>query len=272
MITRWTVGFLLQNKNNNFFKKNGIILKLTIIVLLVLFFFQSSLILAHSTSLINGGVVTGSILYPSEQDSYTFTANAGENFQIRAADTSNSDFVPHIRLYDPSGSSVGSSVGQDVATLGGLSHKTGTYTLVVGDAYPFNRTGNYDIYFARMPGANEGGTLTNGGVVSGEIDLGDLDSYTFTANAGENFQIRAADTSNSDFVPHIRLYDPSGSSVGSSAGQDVATLGGLIHTTGTYTIVVGDAYPFNRTGNYNLELDIDREFLALWYFPGFITS
>ncbi len=63
---------------------------------LKLVFIALALIFVHvpiaSASLVNGGVVSSSISTPGEEDTYTFTANAGENVQRRVADTSNNDF------------------------------------------------------------------------------------------------------------------------------------------------------------------------------------
>ncbi|NJN48007.1 MAG: peptidase, partial [Candidatus Competibacteraceae bacterium] len=158
-----------------------------------LFFFLVSTSFAHAVSLINGGVISDAISTPGELDSYTFFANAGESVQIRVADTSNSAFRPRVFLYRPDGSEVTNtndfSVAQIICPSGKCTiDATGTYTVVVADWT--SNTGTYDIYFTRAPGANEGGALINGGVISGQIDLGELDSYTFFANAGESVQIR----------------------------------------------------------------------------------
>jgi hypothetical protein len=110
--------------------------------------------------------------------------------QIRVADTSGNDLTPRITLYDPSGTLVTFANGANVGAISRALTENGTYTVVVSDVSAgSDATGNYNLYFVRVPGANEGGTLPNGGVVSDAIDLGDLDSYTFTANAGESVQI-----------------------------------------------------------------------------------
>ncbi len=212
--------------------------------------------LAGAASLVNGRVVSGAISFPGEKDSYTFTANAGENVHIRVADTSNNDFYPLMKLYGPSGSQINSTSNPSVASIHTRVTVNGTYTVTVtnstyGDP---NVTGNYNVYFVRMPGANEGGTLTNGGVTANTIDLGDLDSYTFTANVGESVEIRVADTSNNDFAPGITLYGPSGNELRGTSSPSVAT----IHyhgfaVSGTYTVVVTDrSNGLDATGNYNL--------------------
>ena len=52
----------------------------------------------------------------------------------------------------------------------------GTYRLVVGD-YGDTETGAYDIQLVRVLESNENGTLVNNGVVSGDITVGDIDTF-----------------------------------------------------------------------------------------------
>ena len=41
-----------------------------------------------------------------------------------------------------------------------------------------------------MPAGDEGGPLTNGGNLAGTITLGDQDMWSFTANKGDNINVR----------------------------------------------------------------------------------
>ncbi|MCP4288286.1 MAG: hypothetical protein GY792_28275, partial [Gammaproteobacteria bacterium] len=124
-------------------------------------------------------------------------------------------------------------------------------------------TGNYDLYFVRMPGANEGGSLNNGDVISDAIDLGDLDSYTFTANAGKDVQIRITDTSGSDFYPRITLYGPDGAYITYGNGGNVGTISYAVAKSGTHSVVVTDVSSGNdATGTYTLEFDIETDLLS----------
>ena len=58
--------------------------------------------------------------------------------------------------------------------------------------------------------------LPNGGVISEEISVsGEIDEYTFTANAGDTVYLRIADTETTEFInasffPRIDLVDPAG--------------------------------------------------------------
>ena len=199
-------------------------------------------------------------------DSYTFAANAGDSVYFRVADTETTEFVnsafePVVTLFDPSGSSLVSGSGALVGSIFRDLVETGTYTVVVRDAsFRRDQTGSYDLYFSRQPGSdeNEGGVLQNGQSVSDRIDLGDLDSYTFAANAGDSVYFRVADTETTEFVnsafePVVTLFDPSGSSLVSGSGALVGSIFRDLVETGTYTVVVRDAsFRRDQTGSYDL--------------------
>jgi hypothetical protein len=203
---------------------------------------------AAAQSLINGGVVSGAISPVGDVDTYTFDANAGEGVQLQMADTGQTTFIPLMWLYSPTGALLQAVNGQDVAAIYLAAPSTGTYTLEVSD-WTQNGTGDYDIHYTRAPGANEHGALINGGSVSGTIDLGDLDSYTFDVQAGEFIQLQMADIGQTAFIPLMRLYSPTGAFLQAANDQDVAAIFLAAQSTGTYTLVVSGWIP-SGTGDY----------------------
>src|SRR5207253_2066722 len=131
------------------------------------------------------------------------------------------NFEPQIRLYDPAGAQVGSSVGDLAAEIAVTAPSSGTYTVVVSDGNlahsgdSLGNTGTYRLHLARSPGAfvvsggDEGGDLINGATQDGSIHSGDLDMWSFTASAGDTIALRVALAIYSgNFEPQIRLYDP----------------------------------------------------------------
>jgi hypothetical protein len=189
-------------------------------------------------------------------DSYTFSANAGERIQVNVADTSGGSFAPSFNLYDPFGEKKLFTSGGAVAASNPYTlQETGTYTLVVSDISQGNAsTGNYELFFVKIPGADEDGMLINGGSVSDQIDLGDIDSFTIDANTGESVQLRVADTNNTTLAPRINLYGPNGDLKLSAPGSLVAATGSYaIPEDGTYTVIVVDGSQGGAsTGNYTL--------------------
>ena len=208
----------------------------------------------------NGGVVSD-VVELGDIDSYTFDASAGETVYIRIADTETTGFFPRIVLVDPSGAVLNTNSGALVGAITRALVVTGTYTVIVTDGSPGDddQTGSYDLYFAKAPGANDDGVLPNGGVVSDAIDLGDIDSYTFDASAGETVYIRVADTETTEFIPSgftpgIVLLDPSGAVLSSNSGALVGTISRSLVVGGTYTVIVIDSSPGDddRSGSYDL--------------------
>ena len=219
---------------------------------------------AHATVLPNGGVISEEISVVGESDTHTFVANAGDSVYLRVADTEttefiNSDFFPRVSLFDPSGTFLTSGQGALVGSVFENLVVSGEYTVVVEDVSSGNdETGTYDLYYAKAPGANEGGALPNGGSVSDRIDLGDIDTYTFTANAGESVYLRVADTEttefiNSDLFPRVELFDPSGTFLTGGQGALVGSLFENLVVSGEYTVVVRDVSSGNdAVGDYDL--------------------
>ena len=212
----------------------------------------------------NGGVVSDAISVSGEIDEYTFTATAGHTVYIRIADAESTEFVsspfsPFIELLDPNGSLIASASGALVGDIARFLVVTGRYTVRVSDgSFRRDETGSYNLYFARAPGANDDGLLPNGGTVSGEIDLGDIDSYRFTASAGETVYLRVADTETTEFIPSsfapaVILLSPSGSVVTSGSGALVGDIARTLVESGTYTVIIVDeSFGEDETGSYDL--------------------
>jgi hypothetical protein len=202
----------------------------------------------------NAGVMLGHI-DEGEVDSYTFTANAGEGILLRLTDLAGSAFTPWFTVYGPAGNVVTSARGTDVAGRDFAAPSTGTYTVVVYDSTAgLAQTGDYHLYFTRAPGANKGGALPSGHAVLGHIDEGEVDSYTFTASAGEGILLRLTDLAGGAFTPWFTVYGPAGNVVTSARGTDVAERSFVAPSTGTYTVVVYDSTAgLAQTGDYELD-------------------
>ncbi len=210
------------------------------------------------TPIASGELADGTISTAGETDSWSFDANTGDSVVLRVG----AKFVPEIRLFGPDGAELGdaftaSSVNRD-AVLQVQTTNSGSFLVVVGSYYP-NGTGDYSLSLAKAPGAitvsagDEGGALTNGFQHTGTIPIGDLDTWNFSANAGDSIVLRMG----AKFVPWILLYGPDGSQVGeaftaSSVNRD-ADLAYQATNSGTFTVVVGSYYR-NGSGDYILTL------------------
>ena len=142
---------------------------------------------------------------------------------------------------------------------------TGTYLVLVASFDSgFDGTGTYRLTMTHTPGpitvsaGDQGGPLTNGAIHTGEILQGDLDVWTFTANAGERIAVHIGEiTDTDDFRPWIRLWcaqrrrpRPAPPASTAAAIDDV-----VAPVTGTYLVLVASFDSgFDGTGTYRLTM------------------
>ena len=134
--------------------------------------------------------------------------------------------------------------------------ETGTYTVIVVDeSFGEDATGNYNLYYAKAPGANNDGCIADGQQQLGFIDLGDIDSYSFQADAGISLFVSVTDLDEGEFSPNVSLIDPSGSVIVSDTDSSVAQISRSLVVSGVYTLIVLDeSFGEDATGNYRIEI------------------
>jgi hypothetical protein len=199
-------------------------------------------------------------------DAWSFSATPGDLVELRVAQLSGGNtFVPRVRIFDADGVKVGEASGSASGSAEArgtiLPQSTNDHIVVIDSATP-EGTGNYRLQVMRLPGevstpsSDTGGELANGGNHDGAIAIGDLDAWTFTADAGEMIFLRAAQTSGgTDFAPRIRVYDATGTMVAGDVAQNTATSEARVDypsaESGTFTVVV-DSWLVEGAGNYRL--------------------
>lgn len=215
--------------------------------------------------LINGGSVSQTISL-GDIDSYTFYSEAGNTISLSLADLEGDianqpgDFYPYLLIYKPDGSFLASGRNTKVAFRHGIETPvTGTYTVLVMN-YEGTGVGSYELHYARAPGARENGLLLNGVPTSGEISLGDIDSYYFYADVGDLISISMTDLEGGptnipgDLYPYVLIYKPDGDLLGSARNASIATRVGLRATeSGIYTVKAMN-YEGTGIGSYQLDL------------------
>jgi hypothetical protein len=170
-----------------------------------------------------------------------------------------------------------------------LLPSTGTYLAVVADGTA-DEGGGFYFSFARGSGPQavgpllgdpEGGPIPSGVRRSGFLDPGDLDVFTFAADAGDNILIGMS-RSNSAIEPRIDVYRPDGVLLVSDIDVFAAVAEAVAPTTGTYTAILrdGDA---DESGGYAVSLaigpqaitadpaDNDGGILTAATTPGYVT-
>ncbi|MEZ4282133.1 MAG: SGNH/GDSL hydrolase family protein [Myxococcota bacterium] len=215
-------------------------------LLVSLFFTIVCAMSAASTAnaLTNGETISDSIPSPGVQNGYTFFANAGEGFLIAVQETAATGLLARLFVFDPNGVQLTPSNRDSWADQAAV---TGTYSVVVYDLAGSN-TGAYALSFALAPGANEGGSLGDESTLADALTPGDIDSYTFSLEAGDSFAVATQETGGTNFNTRLSVYDPSGARL-SVDNRD--SWFELAATTGTYTVFVYD-FDLEDAGSYDL--------------------
>jgi hypothetical protein len=176
----------------------------------------------------------------------------------------NAQFTPWIRIWAPSGASLGNTWGNSAASLEVVAPATGTYlVLVASNDGGHLGTGTYRLTMTHTPGpitvsdGDEGGPLTNGAMHTGSIPTGDLDVWTFTATAGDRIgaEVGEITDTNAQLTPWIRIWAPGGASLGNTWGNSAASLEVVAPATGTYLVLVASNDGGHLgTGTYRLTM------------------
>src|SRR4051794_22561347 len=144
----------------------------------------------------NGLIHSASISAGHEVDTWTFVAAQHDAISITIGEVlpagPDPGFYPWIRLVNPNGVQIGSSLGALAAQIDTSAPLSGTYTVLVasGDAAGIGQAA-YRLTLAKTPGAfevsagDEGGAMTNGADHLGTIYPGDLDQWSFQANQND---------------------------------------------------------------------------------------
>ncbi len=222
---------------------------------------------ALAQSLVNGGVVSGTISEPGKRDTYTFDAQQWDWFEMRLVDVNASPFSPQLELYNPNGVLIRTNSSPDVAQIDTTEVRArtisdpsptltppGTYTLVVsGASAARNQTGAYDLHFVLVPGANAGGELLDGVTVFGEIERGELDSFTFAAEAGQRVEGTITRLYGGTLRLRCERFGPNQPSYSVGLGGTHHFFSSTSSPGGIHTIVVSDgSSTATGTGRYSI--------------------
>jgi len=208
-----------------------------------------------STSLVKGGIVSGTIALRTEKDQWTFTGNAGDRIQLISTSTATeSGFSAFTDVYAPSGSRItGFWAGNNVEfTL----PETGTYMLQVRDDNYFE-TGKYTIGLETLkPFSPDSKALHRNVTVKGKIaQPTEKDQWRIKVPAGKSLKVTLSGKGiDAGFAVFANLYDSSGSRVGGMWG---GTQTFTLSHPGIYVLQISDASLFWR-GTYKVRMKLVR--------------
>ncbi|WP_372795146.1 hypothetical protein [Pontiella sp.] len=194
-------------------------------------------------------------------DLWTFGAEAGDSIILRAGEVSTERvaFSPWIRLFGPDGAFIQHSTSSSDAQITHSATTGGIYTVVV-ENYVSGGAGTYNLRYANagnpfvVPAGDDGGPLAAETYPEGEVELGDLDLFAFTACAGDPIQLACIELSDPvGMTISLSLYDPGGVLLDGDTGSNEAYIPLLYAPeAGTYTILVS-SYNGGGIGTYRLE-------------------
>lgn len=217
----------------------------------------------------NGSNHTG-VIQIGDLDMWTFDATAGNTIVVSIGETGpDSDFAPRIRLRSPTGQTLfGPQSGNVAARIHATATVTGTYTIIVDTADTgLDGVGSYIFTIAVAPGApftisggDQGGPLAPGDN-AGAIHLGDVDAWTFAAEAGDVVRSAMTVTSGTNFSPWLLVLGPSGPMpfvpVG---GQSPVPYSFVAPETGLYIFVVASSST-EGIGSYSISASASSDMI-----------
>lgn len=216
---------------------------------------------------LSGELRTGTITTSTQSDVYSIAGKAGGTIVASAGTpyTGNSDTMQtRVQLFGPSGQVLSGGDAHAPSIAGGVAVVTasdlpadGTYYAVVS-SYDGN-TGTYSFTSLTFPGSTDhggdGGQIASGQTVIANIDLVDLDPFSFYASAGGSiYAVMAETASNGGFNPQITLFGPNNIPITTVWNSSRASLLATNLTqSGTYYLVASD-HDHTGIGEYALSL------------------
>ncbi len=218
--------------------------------------------LADCPALINfGETIHCSITAADETDAYTFTANSGDRVLVRMSKTVSGSLWPGVTVYVPGGAILCEKHSTDSTTaeIDGCSiSSTGTHTILAGDGLSGETTGEYHLYLQRLNNPGSPVSITFGQTLPASIATpAEMDTYTFSAIAGDKVLVRISKVVLANFWPGVRVYAPDGTKLckqhsTNSTSAEIASCS--LPGAGTYTILVYESSYGMYADDYHLYL------------------
>jgi len=198
-----------------------------------------------------GEVASGSIDPAGDVDTYSFSAAVGDAVLVRVSCVSGS-LWSEVRFYSPNGTELISDTSYDVVEINYTIAEAGNYTVLIHD-YFGDYIGNYSIFVQRLNNPGNAVSIVFGETALASIDpAGDVDTYVFSAEAGDTVLVRASRVSGF-LYPEVRLYARDGTEIGSDWDWGVAEFNSTLVEDGNYMVLVCNCFG-GYTGNYTLYL------------------
>ncbi len=200
----------------------------------------------------NGSLTVGDI------DSFAISLNAGDKIFTHVADVNQGELWPAFIIFE---NSTGIRLISDdhplVASNQTVVTQNGDYTLLVfGDRAS---SGDYEVFLAKAPGANELGSLNPEAVFNTDLSLGDIDTFSVNLSLGSDLHVEVTGV---ELFPRFEVFKPNGEFWFAGAGRDGAVSSNTApaDTSGLYSIVLysdSNGAP-TRVGDYSIVANFDQ--------------
>jgi len=208
-----------------------------------------------SAALLNGGIVSGSILTAVEKDQFTFSAKPGDRYEIITTSTARTaGFTAYTEVFAPSGNRIAHFWPGTNVVLQDF-RETGVYMVQVRDNN-YADTGDFTIGLEGLkPISPDPVPLAKGGIASGSILTAvEKDQFTFSARPGDRYEIITTSTATmSGFNAYAEVFAPSGNRVTHFWPGTNVVLQDFLET-GNYMVQVRDDN-YTQTGTYTIGLE-----------------
>ena len=202
-----------------------------------------------------GSTLSGTINYPAEADTFTFTVVSGDKILVRMSKTSGG-LWPGIRIYNPAGVNVCNDYGSTTAEIESCTlSSSGTYTILAYDYLDGSNIGDFFIYLQSINHPGNATPISIGDTLGSSISsAAKMGTFTFSISSSTTVTTKVTRTSGT-FWPGIRIYNPTGLLLCSNYGSTTAEIINCsLSTNGTYTILIYDYLSGTNTGDYSLYL------------------
>lgn len=207
-----------------------------------------------STSIGSGQYVEDS-LAEGQFKMFRFTVpQAGADVRLGISRAAASVIEPRAEVYAPTGALVSSGTSTFGFTRDFNAAAAGEYVVVVGDGSA-DEAGEFGLTVAvgGATPANDRGPLVSGRQVRSSVQLGMLETFTFSGAAGETVVFAASRGVGSGIEPRLDLFRPDGTRLATDESTFGFELAVTLPTTGTYVAVMGDVAA-DEAGRYGLSM------------------
>lgn len=195
-----------------------------------------------------------------DMDGYSFYADAGNVVSVLMGEVIDyGDFDPQVEIIEPNGVRTMAWGSTSAKINAKIINQSGIHMIIARENYG-NSDGTYGLSLIKNPGTDvndpedDSVPIQPGGSKVGYIAEGDLDGYSFYANAGDVVAILVIEVGDfGGFDPQVELIEPDGTITSAWDNSTAVINFKTINQSGIHMIIVRE-YDGNSAGTYLMSL------------------